>query len=188
MKKLYSKQDLWSLFLMVAFPLHLWTLLLAFRDISWVAERTNFLDAIGVVSYGMIFAFLESLVVFLVALLLGILIPSRWGRDKRLATISLLVVVLALWAMLSQLYFLQNWNIPSVILGLLAKSAHPLRFIYIIALAFTVPSVTLPILMIYRSEKILRVILDVIDRISLLTIVYLLVDLVALIVVFFRNL
>jgi len=187
MKNFYSKQDLWSLFLMVAFPLHLWTLLLAFRDISWVAERTNFWDAIGVVSYGMIFAFLESLVVFLVALLLGILIPSRWGRDKRLAIVSMLFLVLSIWAMLTQLYALQVWGVPNALLQLLAGSAHPLRFIYLIALAFIVPTVVFPVLTIYRSEKTLAKVLDMIGSVSLLTMLYLFLDFMALIVVVVRN-
>jgi hypothetical protein len=187
MKKLYSKQDLWSLFLMCAFPLHLWTLLLAFRDISWVAERTNFGDAIGVMSYGMIFAFLESLLVFLIALLLGMLIPSNWGRNKRLAITSMLVFVLALWATTPQLYALQAWSFPNALLGLLAGSAHPLRYIYLIALALVVPTVILPVLAIYRSEKTLAKILDMIGSVSLLTMFYLLLDFVALIVVFSRN-
>jgi hypothetical protein len=99
MKQYYSKQAFGSLFLMYVFPLHLWTLLLAFRDISWVAERTNFGDAIGVVSYGMVFAFLESLLIF----------------------------VLSLWAMTSQLYGLQAWNNPNTITTLAAGSTHPPR-------------------------------------------------------------
>jgi len=44
------------LFLISAFPLHVWTLLLAFRDFSWLTERTNLWDAIGVLSYGLIYA------------------------------------------------------------------------------------------------------------------------------------
>jgi len=187
MKKLYSKQDLWSLFLMCAFPLHLWTLLLAFRDISWVAERTNFGDAIGVISYGMIFAFVESLLVFLIALLLGMLIPSSWGRDRRLAITSMLVLTLALWAMVPQLYALQAWSFPNALLSLLAGSAHPLRYIYLIALAVVLPFSVLPVWAIYKSEKTLTAILDLISRLSLLTAVYLLLDVVALVVVIIRN-
>jgi len=187
MTKYYSKQDLWSLFLMCAFPLHLWTLLLAFRDISWVAERTNFGDAIGVVSYGMIFAFLESLLLFIFASLLGILIPQRWGRDKRLAVISMLVFVLAIWAMVPQLYGLQAWSMPDALPAFLGASAHPLRYLYILILAFVVPTVLLPILTIYRSEKTLATILDMMGRVSLLTMFYLLLDFAALIVVIIRN-
>ena len=66
--KRYSKQGLWNLFLICAFPLHVWTIILAFRDFSWVTERTNSWDALGVVSYGLIFALIESVAVFLVAL------------------------------------------------------------------------------------------------------------------------
>jgi len=186
-KKYYSKQDSWFLFLVCAFPLHLWALLLSFRDISWVAERTNFWDAIGVVSYGLIFAFLESLFLFPLALLGGMLIPLRWGRNKRLAITGTLFIVLAIWAMTSQLYTLQNWNIPGAISVFLASSAHPLRYIYAITLAFVVPSVVLPILMIYKSERISSIMLDLIDRISLLTLFYLLLDLAALITILARN-
>jgi hypothetical protein len=187
-KKYYSKQGLWLLFLICAFPLHLWTLLLSFRDISWLAERTNFGDAMGVVSYGLIFAFLESLLVFLFALLCGMLIPIRWGKDKRLAITSMLVFTLALWAIFSQLYALQSWGVPDALIRFLAGSAHPLRYIYFISLVFIVPSALAPILTIYKSEKALKTIMDMIGNISLLTTFYLLLDLVALIIVIFRNL
>jgi hypothetical protein len=183
----YSKQTLWSLFLIAAFPLHLWTLLLSFRDISWVAERTNFRDAIGVISYGMIFAFLESILFFLFALLCGMLIPLRWGKEKRLAIISILALTLALWAMLSQLYALRVWGVPDVFIRFLSMSSHPLRTIYFVALAFVAPPAILSILAIYKSERISRIILDMIDRISLLAVFYLLFDFVALIIVVIRN-
>ena len=67
----YSRQGLGSLFLTCAFPLHFWALLMAFRDISWVAERTNLWDAIGVLGYGLVFALVESILIFLVLALLG---------------------------------------------------------------------------------------------------------------------
>lgn len=47
---------------MCAFSLHLWALILIFRDVSWVAERINMWDAIGVASYGLVLAFIESLI------------------------------------------------------------------------------------------------------------------------------
>ena len=74
----YSRQGLWFLFLISAFPIHFWTLILVFRDISWLTERTNAWDAIGVASYGMVFAFVESVVIFLVLALLGLLTPKQW--------------------------------------------------------------------------------------------------------------
>jgi hypothetical protein len=187
MKNYYSKQGLWMLFLVCAFPLHLWTLLLAFRDISWLTEHTNLWDAIGVVSYGMLFAFAESILVFVLALLCGWLVPFHWGREKRLAVMGMLVLVLSVWAIISQVYVMQEWDIPGAWYGFLINSAHPLRIIYAVALGVVVPGIVLPVFMVYRSEKLLKGLLDAIDRISLLTTVYLFIDFLAFVVVIFRN-
>ena len=110
--KRYSKSGLWSLYLTCAFPLHVWTIILSLRDFSWVAERTNSWDAIGVVSYGLVFALVESLLVFLVALLLGFLISKKWDEDRRIALMGLLVFITSLWAIGSYLYFMLNMPVP----------------------------------------------------------------------------
>ena len=128
--KRYSKQGLWSLFLICAFPLHVWTIILAFRDFSWVTERTNSWDAIGVVSYGLMFAFVESVLVFLVALLLGFLVSRKWAEDRRLALIGILVFIASLWAIVSYLFFMLNVSIPRESLIFVAGLEHPLRFLY----------------------------------------------------------
>ena len=120
----HSRQGLWTLFLVCAFPFHLWTIILAFRDFSWVAERTNAWDAIGVAAYGMLFALFEGLVVFLVAVLLGFLVPRIWN-EKRIALLSVLVLITALWAMMGQLYFLWNIPFPEGLIRFLAGSDHP---------------------------------------------------------------
>jgi hypothetical protein len=74
----YTRQGLWTLFLMCALPLHIWTLILAFRDLPWLTDRTNAWDAWRV-SYGLIFAW-SSVLLFLVFLLLGMLVPG-WARS-----------------------------------------------------------------------------------------------------------
>src|SRR5574342_450210 len=122
--KRYSKQGLWTLFLVCAFPLHVWTIILAFRDFSWVSERTNSWDAIGVVSYGLIFAFIESVVIFLAAILLGFLVSKKWNEDRRLALVGVLVFVTSLWAILSYLFFMLKVSIPGGIILFFATLAQ----------------------------------------------------------------
>src|SRR5512146_2668540 len=78
----YSRPGLWSLFVMCAFPQHAWAFVLALRDVSWVADRTNAWDAVGVVSYGLLFALLESLLLFGVMVLLGYLVSGSWDVDR----------------------------------------------------------------------------------------------------------
>ena len=87
----YSKSGLWLLFLTTAFPIHLWTIILVLRDFAWVTERTNAWDAVGVAAYGMVFAFIESLFVFIIVVLLGLLLPKQWDERKRLSFLGLLI-------------------------------------------------------------------------------------------------
>ncbi len=111
-KRRYSRQGLWSLFLMCALPLHAWTMILALRDVSWVTDRTNAWDAVGVFSYGLVFALVESLIIFLVASLLGFLISARWDREWRVILLTVLVLMLSLWAIAEQLFFLLPVRLP----------------------------------------------------------------------------
>src|SRR5512138_2498857 len=113
----YTRQGLWSLFLMCVFPLHAWALILAFRDVSWVTERTNAWDAVGVVSYGLLFTLVETLALFIIMALLGYITPARWKSDRRVALLSLLMLLASLWAILEQLFFLLPGRLPSWLIG-----------------------------------------------------------------------
>ena len=185
--RIYSRQGLWSLFLVCAFPLHFWTLILVFRDISWLTERTNAWDAIGVASYGMIFAFTESVVIFLIVALLGLLTPKHWETDRRIAFLALLILITSIWGMISQLLFLWNVSLPVQAIQFLRSSDHPLRILYAACLVVVTPTVLLPIYSFIRSKKAVTFMQNLMERLSLLTIFYLFFDLLALIIVIIRN-
>jgi len=183
----YSRQGLWSLFLTCAFPLHFWTLILVFRDISWLTERTNAWDAIGVASYGMIFAFTESVVIFVVAALLGFLTPKHWETDQRIAFLGLLILIASVWGMIGQLLFLWNIFLPEQAIQFLRNSSHPLRIIYAVCLTVVTPTVLLPVYGFIRSNKAVMIMQNIMERLSLLTMFYLFFDLLALMIVIIRN-
>jgi hypothetical protein len=183
----YSKQDLWSLFLITAFPIHVWTIILVLRDLSWVTERTNVWDAIGVGSYGLVFAFIESVVVFLILVLLGLLIPGKWREEKRLALLAVLFLVIASWAIAGQLYFLVGITLPGWIYRLLAQSSHPLQVLYGGVLSLVLVTVLIPTALVIQSSKAMRVVRGLIERLSLLTLIYLFLDFVGLVIVILRN-
>ena len=185
--QLYSRQGLWSLFLMCAFPLHFWTLLLAFRDISWLTERSNLWDAIGVVSYGLLFAFVESLMVFFVVALLGLLISAKWEEARRIALLSILMLVLSLWAMYGQAHFIWNLTPAGWILRLAAQSGHPYRIIFGITFIAVVLTVAVPTFLVLHWDKFFHFVREAIDRLSLLTSLYLVLDLFGLVIVVIRN-
>ena len=183
----YSRQDLWSLFLMCALPLHIWTMILAFRDMSWVADRTNSWDALGVFSYALLFALAESLVVFLVVAALGFLVSAHWDRGGRLALLTVLVFMLSLWSIAEQLFFLIGVELPGGFIRLVIESGHPLRTLYVVLIGLVTVTVLVPVALVLRSRRALGFVQAMIDRLSLLTMFYLLFDVLAIVIVLVRN-
>ncbi len=183
----YTRQGLWSLFLMCTFPLQVWTLILSFRDISWLTDRTNAWDAVGVVGYGLLFAFLESVILFGVMAALGYLVSNHWDPDRRVAALTVLVLMAAVWAMLEQLFFLIGTGMPGWLIGLLVRSGHPARLFYPALLGVLVVTILGPVLLVLRSERAYGAVRALIDRLSVLSVFYLFLDVIGLIIVIVRN-
>lgn len=183
----YNKPGLWLLFLMCVFPQHLWTLIFAFRDISWLISRTNMWDAIGNTSYGLLYAFFESLIIFCVLALVGLFTPSRWEVNRRVAFLTLLLFITSIWGMVSQLLYVWNVWLPFSWLKLFASTGRPLLMLYLLSLAIVVPTVTLPVYAFVRSNKTLTSLLDIMDRLTTLSLLYLFLDAVGLIIIVIRN-
>ena len=184
----YNALGLFQLFAVTAFPVHLWALLMAFRDVSWVAERTRAADAVGVVAYALLFALLETAAVFILLLVLDFLLPASWKMEKRNALLGSLLLVVSLWAMLGQLYFLRGASLGGLVLAFLVGSDHPLRVILAVEVPLVIISVALPALAILRSKKFLNVVIDLFDRVMILSALYLLFDLIGIVFVIVRNL
>lgn len=185
--KYYSKQGLWLLFLICALPLHIWTLFLGFRDFDWVTARTNSWDAVGVVSYGLIFTFFESLIIFAITTLLGLLVSKKWDEKKRLALMGTLVIVLSLWSIFNQTYFIRAVQLSEQFISFYIGTGRPLVALYITALLFVSISIALPTYAILTSSKVEKSILEGFDRLSTLMILYLVFDVAALFIILFRN-
>ena len=183
----YSKQGLVSLFLTCSFPIHLWALLLAFRDISWLTERTNLWDAIGVTSYGLLFAFVESVMIFLALVLLGFIVPWQWPPERRITFLGLLFLLVSIWGITSQLLFLWNISLPPQAILFLRSVSHPLRILYAASLAVVIPTILLPVYFFVRSKSSVAFMQDLMERFSLLTLFYLFFDAVGLLIVIIRN-
>ncbi len=182
-----DKSNLWKLFLMAAFPTHVWTILLIFQDYSWVTERNNSWDAIGVGAYGLLAAFAESVFVFVIALLLSFLLPRQWSQAKRLTILSGLIFIVALAEIFNQLFFMLEWGLPAGLFTFLIQRAHPLWYIYGALLAIITPALMLLIYFSAVSEKFTNAAINIVERLSLLTTLYLLLDLGGLVVVIIRN-
>ena len=183
----YSRSGLWSLFLVCALPCHVWTLILTLNDVSWVMERTNAWDALGVICYGLVFAFFESVTVFLAIAVLGLLVSAGWDEPRRIALLGLLVVTAAAWLMCGQAYFLLELRPPGPLVELAARSGHPLRLMYAVLLGLIVPSLLIPALAVLRSDGFSRLVQAASGRLAVLVQFYLFLDVLGLLIVVIRN-
>jgi hypothetical protein len=183
----FSYRGLWTLFLVVAFPIHIWAFLMFFEDYAWIARRTNAWDAIGVGAYGLVIAFIESVFVFLCAVLLSLFLPKKWTEAKRTALMGWLVWLTAIWAILGQLHFIWDPPIPHWIYTLLAGQAHPARIVYGLFFGLALVTILLPVYGIVNSVKFTKITLLIFERVSILTVLYLLLDFMGLVVVVVRN-
>ena len=144
-------------------------------------------DAIGVVSYGLVNVFIESLLFFVTITLLGLLVSTRWNENRRVALLSVLALVTALWSIEGQAYFVWGSYLPAQFLRYVASTEHPLRLLYAAALTIVVPTVVIPVYLVLQSDRFLNLVQGFIERISLLTVLYLFLDLLAIIIILIRN-
>lgn len=172
---------------MTALPLHIWTFILAFRDFDWISARTNSWDAIGVVAYGLVAAILESLILFVAMTLLGLLVSNKWEEKRRITFMSAIVIVLSLWSIFNQSYFLNAWQPPTWLVNLGIQTGRPLVVLYALAIFTTTASFFIPAYLILRSNKTMGILQEGIERLSLLMTLYLVFDAAALILVVIRN-
>lgn len=183
----YTRRSLFQLFMVCAFPIHVWTILMAFRDFSWVAERTNTWDAVGLLSYAMVFAFFETFGMFLILVLTGLFMPKGWSAEKRLGLLGVLYLILAVWAILIQSYSLNGYPLPGWVAKFLVESGHPLRLMWGGMFLVTALTVTVPVILLVRSEKAQRASIEIFDRLAILSSLYLLFDVVGAVVLVVRN-
>jgi hypothetical protein len=184
----FQGRDLWKLFSNAGVLTHIWTFILFLRDFSWLNERTNVWDAVAVGAYGLVTAFIESIFVFLILVLIGFILPRGWQGQKRLAILSATGWIVGLFAVAGQLYFLLGNPFPEYLINILAASGHPLRFLYL-AVIFATLLVIIPVYTaILKSDGVLGWFTGVADRVATLMAFYLFFDFFSLVIVVIRNL
>jgi hypothetical protein len=190
------RQQLWGrlsggqlvkFFAACATPIHIWAMLMVLRDVSWVSGRSNAWDGIGLVAYALLFALLESLLVFAGFYLLSWLAPWSWSGEALLARLTVIVWVFQVWAALGQLGSPLLAGVLSMALPLLADFSLTLYVLYFITAAVAALTLVFPILLLDRYPRFERGILNLLDRFLTLMSIYLLFDLVSIVIIVVRN-
>ena len=183
----FNRSDLLKLFLIVAFTPHVWTLLMAFRDVDWVAESRMVSGAIGFTAYVLTLSLIESLFLFCGILLLGLLISKKWSKDQRLASLGLVALILSSWSILEQVTLVLLFDkLVKLLSSAAVLGARPwIGFIFLGI--FVTLSFVIPLYFVLRSKKFSRFVLVIFDRFAILSGFYLFLDLIAIIILIIRN-
>jgi len=189
-KQRYTKEYLKKLFLVCAFPFHLWTIILVLYDVEWIALRTELGDAIGVGAYAMIYALIESLIFFLLIVASSLLLHWRWEGEKVFAELGFISLWIPVWAGLKQLYRHKELASPNFLAEWLLSTGHPLRYGIVAAgllLIIIIGSAAVPIYLIGFNHQVEKTTRSFLDRIAILSTLYIALDFISVVIILIRN-
>jgi hypothetical protein len=168
-----SRGDLSLAFVAIAFPVHVWAIINILNFLpSWLL-RLSIWELAGVIGYPLVDALLESCLLWLVLVVLGLVLPSKWLADKFVALSSILAWLLAAWAVLVQFIFgrILRWGPAQMIPGSL----------------LVIFSFVLVTWLVQRHGQLEGWIKRLVQGLVVLTYLYLVFDLLGLVVVILRN-
>ena len=160
------------IFVLGALPIHLWAYLITMREVpAWLFRLDNW-DVVSMAALTLTYALIESIVVLLPLILLSRLIPERFWKERRKQRLVLLIFLAALMAVLLHLYYVRIRDLNSIVMAFIGVTLT-------VALALLLRRST-------SSERINKIVDSMGDRLFVLSSLYLLIDLVALVLVIVR--
>ncbi len=155
------------------FPIHVWSLINVTREVpAWIL-RLSISELVGVVAYAQLYALLDTLLIFIPLLLLAALLPATLSRNKFVAMGTAVIFISSAWF----IFLHMNGQIIEqrqfVVLGIWGVS-----YLLILAAAFV---------FIRKNQKLETAIVSFVQRVSILSVLYLIIDLLSLVVIVVRN-
>jgi hypothetical protein len=172
-------------FLIGMFPTHVWTSLMVFNDLEFLAERTSMWDAVGYAGYSYLIALTESVLVALILWGLSFLLPRNWSKRRVLNVVGSIYFVLAGASIVDMAahVFAQNRIANLYLKGL---DRYPMVTYGLITGAILI-GIILTLVLIFKSKQGEKIVSEVFERIMLLSYFYLLLDFAGIVIIVLRN-
>ncbi len=173
-KRGINKATLWIVFAAAVFPTHIWALVDFLQEYPAWIKRMNTSELLGSFSYMMgVFALPDAVFLFLGVLLLGLILPYRFFREKFAAMGSALALITAVWFIIFHSFPLWLEQRQLVPLGLWAVS-----YVLVLGVCY---------FQILRNPKAEALVDNFMQRAVSLAALYLFIDFLSLINVLIRN-
>lgn len=187
----FSGEETRQLFLLSALPINFWYILVWLRSFWAIVEESGLWEALGVGAYMLIFSLAEVVLIFFLVFYSSHLInafPKLRRNQHRLSLVGMLYLVVAGILILEQsrhMFELPTdgplWEFINRANNLVASSPIIILFIGLLVFAGFVIAV-------YRSTRIKGLIPATLDKLALLSSLYLSLNVISLIIVIYRNL
>jgi hypothetical protein len=153
-----------------------WAIIDYLQQVPELELRMNVLQMAGVAAYVLVFALFESLLVFGLLFVASLMLPGQIFKDRILPVGSIFILMVSVPAYLIHLYSI--WHIQQL----------DMKQWVILWAAIGVLLMGSTIYWMLRNEKVERAICSGIERLSVLSLVYLTADLAGGLLILFRNL
>ena len=174
LKRGMNRATLWIVFAAAVFPTHLWSLVDFLREYPAWIKRMNTTELLGSFSYVMgVFALPDAIVLFLGVVVLALILPYRFFREKFAALGSALALITAVWFIIFHSFPKWLEMRQMVPLGLWAIS-----YLLVLGIAYV---------QILRNPKAEALVDNFMQRAVTLAALYLFIDFLSLINVLIRN-
>jgi hypothetical protein len=166
-RRIPSRHNIVYAYLACLFPIQVWSIYNLLREVPAWLRQMSASDVIGVASYSQTFVLFESVVIFLPLVFLSTLFPAGWFRDEFVSLSTGVVYLSVVWSVLAHINdpALRHWRW----IGLFLVSQILLFFL------------------IHYSDKLKSIIGSFVDRVAVLSVLYLLIDLLSVLIVVIRN-
>ena len=172
-RRFASREYLISAFAICVFVIHVWAIYNLLKEVpAWVL-RLSFPELVGVIAYTQVFALFESILIFLLLIGLGAVLPAKWYRNKFGSLSVAIVLITSAWFIAAQ------YN-DNLLTGSGLKGFAIWAVTYLIAVGIAVG-------VIHYFKKLDGLLNGFAQRVLVLSVLYLAVDIFSIFVVIFRN-
>lgn len=171
-----AKAEYFKLFLVCSIPIHIWAYINLFNDIPAMQLQMSIWRILSVASYVLTFALFESLLIFGLIFLICLLLPERLFGVKLIHLVAIIVITVSI--LISFIHLYDYWEIDSLSFADWIVSWVLFGLFVTITLLFFLT----------RYKRVQKGFQSVIDRLAILSLVYISLDILGLFVITVRNL
>lgn len=171
-----AKAEYFKLFLVCSIPIHIWAYINLFNDIPAMQLQMSIWRILSVASYVLAFALFESLLIFGLIFLICLLLPERLFGVKLIHLVAIIVITVSI--LISFIHLYDYWEIDSLSFADWIVSWVLFGLFVTITLLFFLT----------RYKRVQKGFQSVIDRLAILSLVYISLDILGLFVITVRNL